>query len=128
MYSYRADTYKYRWRKYTAAALYALFLLAESGEFFVSSNERVRLDSHSAETYNSVETPEHLPENSAGKTLAIRNFCFSLNKKHSKASYTPLQPSKSGCIEILSISDEISDFHVQLVRFPIDNTIFKRVF
>ena len=128
MYSYRADTHKYRWRKYAAAALYALFLLAESGEFFVSSNEKIRLDSHSAETYNSVETPEHLPENPAGKTLAIRNFCFSLNKKTSKAPYTPLPSSKSGCIEILSTSDEISDFHVQLARLPIDNTIFKRVF
>ena len=110
MYSYRADTHKYRWRKYAAAALYALFLLAESGEFFVSSNEKIRLDSHSAETYNSVETPEHLPENSAGRTLAIRNFCFSVNKKHNKVSYTPLQPSKSRCIEILSISNETNSF------------------
>ena len=40
MYSYRADTHKYRWRKYAAAALYAIFLLAEGGEFFVSHNEK----------------------------------------------------------------------------------------
>ena len=85
MYAYRVDTHKYRWRKYAAAALYALFLLAESGEFFVSRAQERPPDTHTAESSQEMVIPDHLPENKPEKELISFKMCFKILNRVNKS-------------------------------------------
>ena len=85
MYSHTADKHKYRWRKYTAAALYTLFLLAESGEFFVSKADETLHNTQTTQSSQEMVIPDHLPESNAEKELISFKMCFKILNRVNKS-------------------------------------------
>lgn len=64
-------TNKHRWKRKALAALYLIFLLAEAGEFFVSSEAKQVHYDYKVETRVEEEIPEHLPEKPDESSLKI---------------------------------------------------------
>jgi hypothetical protein len=79
MYAYRVDTIEERLKHTAVAALFALVLLAECGEFLLFSPPNTQSSESYHEYHQDEEVPEHLPE---GKKKKVTNIEKGHHKHH----------------------------------------------